>query len=463
MMKRSRWKRICAACLLCAALVIASPAQTFRTLINFLGGNGANPGPPLVQGVDGDFYGTTAEGGATYDGTIFKITKAGTLTTLYNFCIHSPCYDGQAPAGMVLGRDRSFYGTTALGGTGGSGTVFKINAGGTLTTLYNFCTRANCDDGVNPDGVLIQAADGDFYGTTYAGGTNNYGTVFKISVQGTLTTLRSFTFADGAWPHAGLVQGADGNFYGTTPQGGSTNRGTVFKITPKGALVVLHSFAGTDGANPEAVLIQAANGGFYGATSVGGARDGGTVFKITSSGKLTVLHSFDSNDGALLQTGLLQATDGNLYGTTVAGGPDNVGTVFKITPTGKVKTLHNFTSYDGAYPGGPLVQATNGILYGTTAVGGTINDGTIFSLSLGLGPFVGLQRHSGKVGQSVGILGQGFIGTTGVSFNETPASFNIVSDAFLNATVPAGATTGYVTVTTPSGKLKSNVPFRVMR
>ena len=277
------------------------------------------------------------------------------------------------------------------------------------------------------------------------------------------------------WSQSGLIQANDGKLYGATSGGGAYGHGTVFRIDLKGKLTTLHSFNWTDGAYPDAVLMQAADGNFYGTTNNGGAYGDGAVFKITPAGNLTTLYSFCSQsqctDGAYPVAGLVQATDGNFYGTTLLGGDptcgswDGCGTVFQLTAGGTLTTLHRFQGTDGAYPLQGLLQGTNGRFYGTTA-GRTyccmgIGDGTIFSLDMGLGPFVAFVRNSGRVGSNVQILGQGFTGTTGVSFNGTTASFAVKSDTYLTATVPQGATTGFVTVTTPSGTLQSNVMFQV--
>ena len=188
------------------------------------------------------------------------------LTTLHLFSWS----DGANPeAGLVQGIDGSFYGTTNLGGASDAGTVFKITPAGTLTTLHSF--SGSDAYGKNPFAGLVQGTDGNFYGTTERGGTSRYGTVFWITTAGALTTLHSFNYSDGANPHAGLVQGADGSFYGTTITGGAYYRGTVFKITPAGALTTLHSFSWSDGADPIAGIVQATDGSFYGTTASGGA------------------------------------------------------------------------------------------------------------------------------------------------------------------------------------------------
>jgi|SRR5580704_768307 uncharacterized repeat protein (TIGR03803 family) len=471
--------------ILFVATAIAAPAQTFTSLASFDGFDGSSPWAGVVQGADGNFYGTTSGGGN--GGSIFKITATGTLTYVYKFC--NRCSEGDAPyAGLVLATDGNFYGTTMLGGGYTTGTVFKITPADTLTTLHRFRLRTG---GMNPQAALVQATDGNFYGTTVGGGSYGAGTVFKITPAGKLTTLYSFcsqaNCPDGYQVYAGLVQGRDGNFYGTTWAGGNNycygGCGTIFKITPTGTLTTLYRFCTqtgcSDGAFVAAGLVQATDGNFYGTTAAyGGPSGGGTVFKITSGGKLTTLYSFCSQtncaDGDYPVAGLVQATDGNFYGTTELHGgnnscaPDGCGTIFQMTPAGTLTTLHSFDQTDGSRPFARLLQATNGNFYGTTYGGGTNSCspdgcGTVYSLATGLGPFVSFVRGSGKVGWKVEILGQGFTGTTGVSFNGTAANFVVQSDTYLKATIPQGATTGFVTVKTPGSTLQSNAVFRVTK
>ncbi len=267
----------------------------------------------LVQGTDGNFYGTTQQGGANGAyGTVFQITTGGTLTTLYSFCAQTDCTDGSYPmAGLVQGTDGNFYGTTQQGGANDAGTVFKVTSTGALTTIYSFCAQTDCTDGDAPYAGLVQGGDGNFYGTTQGGGANDSGTVFKITSTGALTTLYSFCAqalcSDGSSPLAGLAQGANGDFYGTTQGGGANGSyGTVFQITKAGALTTLYSFCAqsgcTDGESPLATLTQATDGNFYGTTSEGGGSKAcingcGTLFKITATGQLTTLHSFAVTDG----------------------------------------------------------------------------------------------------------------------------------------------------------------------
>ena len=384
--------------LFCAATAITASAQTFQTVASFsFFANGAYPEyMALVQGSDGNFYGTTTYGGDEGYGTAFEVTTGGELSELYTFCEFPSCTDGGEPyGGLVQAADSTLYGTTYQDGANGTGTVFELTTGGTETVLYSFCSQTNCADGDDPFAPLVQATDKNFYGTTLDGGTKGYGTVFAITSAGALTTLHSFRYSDGASPVAGLIQAKNGNFYGTALYGGAHGAGTVFEISAAGKLKTLHSFgAAGDGANPYAALVQAADGTFYGTTYSGGSHGQGTVFAITAAGKLTTIYSFCSekkcSDGAAPYAGVIQATDGNFYGTTSQGGTSNRGTVFAITAARKVTSLHSFclkkNCIDGADPSGGLIQSTNGIFYGTTTEGGANQDGTVFSLSVGLGP-----------------------------------------------------------------------------
>jgi uncharacterized repeat protein (TIGR03803 family) len=491
-----KWvKRAGSVLVLCAATGVALPAQTLTTLFSFDGTDGANPNAALVQATNGDLYGTALDGGANGAGTVFKITPGGTLTTLYNFCSQTNCTDGANPNGaLVQATNGDFYGTTDLGGASageGHGTVFRMTPAGQLTTLYSFCTQGTCADGSQPFAGLVQATNGDLYGTTCCYGASGLvagGTVFKITPGGSLTTLYNFcsqtNCTDGSSPQGALIQAINGDLYGTTSDGGANFQGTVFKITPGGELTTLYSFCSqancTDGAEPNAGLVQAANGDFYGTTIAGGvsAGLGGTVFKITPGGGLTTLYSFCSQtnctDGDSPMAGLVQGTNGDFYGTTYFYGGGGHGTVFEITPSGELTTLYNFCSDlgcpDGAggSPMAGLVQDTNGNFYGTTDQGGFFEGtcypngcGTLFSLSVGLGPFVETQTTSGPVGAAVKILGSDLTGATSVSFNGTAATFTVESRYLITTTVPADATTGEVQVVTPGGTLSSNVAFRV--
>jgi uncharacterized repeat protein (TIGR03803 family) len=487
------------------AAATASPAQDeqaspnvvkFKTLVNFEETNGEAPFSGLVQGTGGNLYGTAILGGTYNSGSVFKMTPSGALTVLYNFCAMSSCPDGANPSGLTLGTDGNFYSTSVGGGMNGQGTIFKMTPNGALTTLYNFCSQPNCADVILNDSGVVEGADGNFYGTTpYYGANNNSacvvfagypgcGTVFKITPAGAFTTIYSFcsltSCADGGVPYSGLTAGSDGNLYGSTSAGGAFGYGTIFKITRAGELTTLHSFGGTDGNCGYlacAPLIQAANGSFYGTTIHGGTNPGafsGTAFEITSAGEFRTLYNFCSQancaDGQYPWE-IVQGADGNFYGVTGYGGADSCtfgcGTVFKLTPDGVLTTLHSFNGTDGYFPLG-FMHSTNGIFYGTTVGGGGTDlicppwgCGTVFALSVGLGPFVQTLPTGGKAGEGIRILGTDLTGATSVCFDGRPAEFKVVSPTEIVAKVPAGATSGFVTVTTPTGTLKSNVPFYV--
>lgn len=300
-------------------------------------------------------------------GTIFQITPSGQLTTLYNFCQTgdgATCYDGAEPSSsLIQGSDGNLYGTTAVGGnnandigssSGGYGTVFKITLQGSLTTLFSFCNDLSstgyCLDGAIPFGGVLQASDGNFYGTLYNGGTgldNSGGVVYKLTSAGKFKVLHNFgsksNWSDGAYPFDSLIQATDGNLYGTTRNGGYRGilgAGTVFKITTSGTLTTLHRFREGEGEAPYSALVQGKDGNFYGTLSTGGPYSGsgiaaGTAFGINAQGTFKRLYSFCSKtnctDGYGPAAGLVQGRNGNLYGVAYSGGTDNDGTVFSIS------------------------------------------------------------------------------------------------------------------------------------
>jgi uncharacterized repeat protein (TIGR03803 family) len=505
--------------LVCLATAIASSAQTFSVVSNFYDYL-SEPAVPLfgtlAQGPDGFFYATSVFGGGHSSdgspyGAVYGVSPTGDLYRLHPFgeIPNDPLYAYYS--GLALGVDGNFYGTAPAGGANAQGAVYKITISRELTLLYSFCSVASCTDGAQPQANLILGRDGNFYGTTGYGGNkapsgcgNGCGTIFKITPTGELTTLYRFcslaNCVDGAFPLSGLVQGSDGNLYGTTSQGGSFSSvtcqsgcGTIFKITLNGALTTLHSFCSQsgcpDGNGPyTAGLIQASDGNFYGTTyGRGGYGMGGTIFRVTPTGELTTLHSFclpDTNcldgDGPTAPY-LLQATDGKIYGTTSGGGLqptglncdsglEGCGTIFEITTSGEFKSLHHFCPIytsespclDGTAPLAGLSQGTDGKLYGTTRNGGKYDIGVVFSLALGVPPFAKFLPAERLVGDTVMIIGQGFAHATVVSFNGTDASFKVESNTHITATVPAGATTGDITVTGPSGTLQSQYAFHVL-
>ena len=443
-----------------AAASLVGHAQTVKVLYNF-GSKVGDPQKPLYSGIiaqgrDGNLYSTAQQGGAGGGGAAFRITPTGMEMVLHNFDGN----DGIPWSGLTLGPDGWLYGTTE-GGTTGGGTVFKLSEkGGNPTVLHGL--NGSDEEGVS-QAPPICAADGNFYGTTF-GLFGQDGTVYKVTPSGKFTTLHTFHNTDGKNSSSPLVQGTDGNFYGTTVLGGANFLGVVFKITPAGTYTVLHSFDGTNGSEPWSGLIQASDENFYGTTYTGGATNSGVIFKMTPAGKFAVLHSMNgTTDGAYPFAALVEATDGNFYGANsdVATAGAGTGTLFRITPTGHFKALYTFSGNRHGEPFITLVQHTNGKFYGETEFGGTANAGKFYSLDVGLKPFVALVSSSGKVGKSIGILGQGFKGTTSVSFNGTAATFKVSSDTYLTAMVPPGAISGRVIVVTSGGKLTSNKVFRV--
>jgi uncharacterized repeat protein (TIGR03803 family) len=486
----------------CAAAAIASPAQiTFTKLQDFSGPNGANPAyMSLIQGIDGDMYGTTLAGGTYNRGSIFFLTTNGGLSPLYDFCpvsVSGNCTDGASPYGGLVQTDvGALYGTTSLGGDcgmecGDNGTIFKFTLGTTplLTPIYNFTYTG----GAYPYAGLVQGSSGVLYGITYEGGTPAAGaipsgTIFSITITGTtptFTTLYNFCTltetvgeavicTDGEFPISGLVETGNGTLYGTTSS-------TAFSFSPGSEkLKTLYPFCtGTSCDSfegPYGTLIQGNDGSFYGTSSGGGKNNYGMIFKITPGGSpvFTDLYDFCSDVPTCLDGGkptgtLVQGTDGSFYGTTQNGGAhsDN-GTIFKFTPTptATLVTLYSFclqsACSDGSKPYGGLVQDTNGTFYGTTYGGGAHSLGTIFSLSVGLGAFVETKTSFGKEQTKIGILGQGFSSGSAVTFGGVTATFTRTGTTFISATVPAGALTGPVTVTTTSGTLISNKAFHVL-
>ena len=436
-----------------------TPGGAMTTLVNFTGANGNAPQAGLIEGLDGNFYGTTSGGNSAY-GTVFRMTPDGVLTTLASFT----GIDGSKPrAGLVQGIDGNFYGTTSEGGSVAKGTAYKLTPTGTLTTLVHF-TGSN---GSNPEGSLIQANDGNFYGTTLKGGSNSGnsyggdGTAFRMSPDGTLTTLANFMLANGRAPTGGLIQGNDGILYGTTTYGGSEGSGggygTIFKMTPGGELTTLVNFTDYSGIWPLAGLVQASNGNFYGTTSHGNSKGPGgrgTIFKMTPGGTLSLLANFNHFNGSSPQAALIQGYDGNLYGTTFKGGSGagsnstGDGTIFQITPQAiltkdsAVITLVNFADVHGREPLGKLVQGTDGNLYGTTSKGGGSGHGTVFKMT-----------HAGLL-------------TNLVNFTKANGSFPEVglvqgSDGSFYGTTRGGGDFNYGTIfkMTPSGSLTTLVSF----
>ncbi len=375
-----------------------SPGGVLTTLYVFSGGDdGIFPGGKLALGRDGNFYGTTQNGGANDGGTVYKITPAGVETVVYSFT------DEQNSANqteLTVGSDGNFYGATPAGGANGAGEIFKMTPAGTLTVLHSFgaitthTNRVSTNaDGYGAGFALTPGSDGSFYGVAPDGGTNGAGTVFKITPAGVFTLLYSFDIGTGGdFPAGSLTLASDGDFYGTA-QGGANENGTIYKITPAGALTVLYSFSSptssgssgargvnASGADPIGALVQNSDGSFYGVSEVGGVYGYGTLFKFVASGTLTTLHSFTSMDAGDEVGSPTFASDGSLIGTSL-GGPDGLGAVYNLTASGAFNSYYPFGVSAGMYPSGGLAAGSDGNFYGTTSSGTDYNNGTLFSIT----------------------------------------------------------------------------------
>jgi uncharacterized repeat protein (TIGR03803 family) len=454
--------------------VSAATAQTYTPLYTYPNTDNNTSGitwpSVLSQAQDGELYSTIQTNGNTF-GSVYKMSTAGGYDLLYSFCAEkSPCAStgGYPTGGVTLGWDGNLWGTTEGGGKDGAGTVFKLTPAGTLTKIYDF---TNGTDDSAPNYPVFQGQDGNMYGVSEEQYSGQYGSFFKLTTKGKITA-HPFNYTDGATPNL-PTQGTDLNFYGTTQVGGdpTCRCGVIYKATAAGKITVLHKFTGYvsstiyDGSRPIGILVQGSDGAFYGTTYTGGAHNIGSVFKITASGAYTLLHSFAGvpTDGSLPIAGLTVGTDGNFYGTTGNGGALNYGAIYEITPAGKETVLYSFCTVactDGFSPTTPMVLHTDGTFYGNTA-GNSLGGSVFYSFNTGFKPFVKLVTWSAKDGATAEILGQGFTGTTGVSFNGVAAKFDNVSDTYMTAKVPAGALTGPVTVTTFSKTLTSDRSFLV--
>jgi uncharacterized repeat protein (TIGR03803 family) len=464
------------------ALVADSHGQAITILHRFGDGtvanDGTNPTFALVLGSDGNFYGGTTAGGTAGDGTIFRMTPQGAVTILHNFGDGSVANDGVSPQGLMLASDGNFYGTTHTGGTANLGTLFRMTPSGIVSILHSF-QGAAASDGANPQAGLVEASDGNFYGTTQSGGTPSsetqdfpagQGTIFKITPLGVENLLHSFSDGsvpnDGEFPYDVLIQASDGNLYGTTESGGITvgGPGIAFQITLAGTYKIIHTFqdgsVANDAANSEAGLVQGPDGNLYGTThNGGGSVSSGTVFKTTIQGSVTILYGFQDNSipftGQFPQGGLLLAKDGNFYGTTPTitplpnTNPGKCGTLFQMNPQGRVTFLHNFgdgsIANDGGFPEAQLIEGADGSIYGVTEYGGVINQtagygyGTVFKLTLGPPALSSPPTTSGTVATPFSYQ---------ITGTNSPTSYAVASNS---PSLPAGLTlntsTGLITGT----------------
>ena len=395
-----------------------SPDGTYAEIVSFDGiddtSQGRHPFDGLTQGVGGNLYGTTQLGGSSNNGTIFRVSNAGTLATLIEFTGSGGANIGSVPNSLVLGSNGELYGTTQTGGFGSNdvGTAFRLDSDDTMTTLVDFASLRGGGAGAAPLAAVVLGSDGYFYGTTYFDGATDSGTIFQMTPAGIIERLAEFTGTAGTLPGRGplapLFEGQEGDFYGVTSGGGANDGGTIFRMNPAGEVVTLFEFDNPEGS-PETPLTQGSDGHFYGTTQSDGADDAGTVFRITSEGEFTTLIEFTGIDGdsrgAQPASALIPAGNGSLYGTTAAGGLNDAGTLFQLTPEGILTTLVDFSGEEDPAPGsaplGALLLGSEGNLYGTTSAGGPQNQGTIFKITQS-GEFTSLFAFGGNEAEDHG-------------------------------------------------------------
>ncbi len=475
----------------------ASPV-VYATLWQFDGATtGEFPQGGLTLASDGSFYGTTPAGGTYNAGTLFNITPSGILTVLHHFS----SAEGAPVIAPVQGKDGNLYGVT------GSGTTYRVTLpDGTFVQLPHKAPGTTF-------GAFLLASDGYLYATSQAGGKYNMGTIFRMTTPGgAIKIVHSFMGSDGSGPEDPLTQAPDGNFYGTASTGGANNTGATFKLTLPNTLTVLHSFDGfvgggncnNEGGNPIAGLLTASDGYLYGVTSAGGANCIGTIFRVSADGTFDNIFDFDESGstpirGELSYTTLVQHTYGCFYGLTSRGGiPDGqtsrAGNAFGMCPKNPIQTVkwagpifvkagdpvqilgNNFTQSILVTIGGVAAdyqvvsndhltaQVPTTAVDGVVAVSLTRDRLNESQLAMRILPAItNLDPLSGSVGMQVNISGGGFAGATKVTFAGVKVTnFTVVTPALIQATVPAGAKTGKVTVTTPNGSAKSVQTFRVM-
>lgn len=462
-----------------------------------LGGNsdGAGPCHPIVQGYDGNYYGVTNGGGIVGfqtggNGVIYKLTPGGVMTTLHYFSNNAnqtqSNADGAFPMGIIQGQDGNLYGSCWSGGLNGQGTVWKMTTAGVFTTLYSFThttyngSYATNTDGSGP-GAISQAVDGNFYGGTGYAGANGTGTIFKVTPAGVLTVLHNFalyntvtgTNTDGSGS-SNPVQGLDGWLYGYTDLG-PHGTGTIYKINSSGTFSTVHAFqaftttAGNspnpDGAHPSSLFLGL-SGTVYGTTSDGGnngyGSGNGTFFSILSTGTFTTLTNFGQYTGAVGSnpTYAFYGTDGNFYGTAPYGGPGSGGEVFKLTTAGTYSTVYSFYNSQPNNGVGPftIVGGSDGYLYGNNFWDGANNTGTIFRLATNLPRFPSITTFSptsvtaGHATFTLTVSGQNFLPSSRVYFNSTALTTMYYTPTKITATVPASlvATAGNINLTVKS-------------
>ncbi|HOY59857.1 MAG TPA: hypothetical protein PK640_17205 [Verrucomicrobiota bacterium] len=339
----------------------------------------------LVQSRDGNLYASSEVGRSNHVGTVFRLAPGGAITTLLSFGSGNGDYPQE---GLIEAADGKFYGTTYQDGGTASGAVFRITPQGGFTVLHRLdCAKG---EGLGPICRLTQVPNGEIYGTTFYGGAsgcfgNSAGTVFKLTPNGAFTTVVSFDGTNGSNPQCGLVFSPDGHFYGSTTGGGGPagdGYGTIFRLTTNGVLTTLHTFDyRKDGSRPSGSLLLATDGNLYGTTEYGIKQDFGTIFRMAPDGDLTTLVNFNGNNGRYPHGDLIQTSNGFMYGRTITGGPNDAGTLFRLNANGDFTTILDFNGANGGGPWAALVQGRDGQLYGSTAMGGAGQGGVALGLS----------------------------------------------------------------------------------
>ncbi len=374
--------------LLCMAAASASNVVIISNLVSFNGTNGQQPAGPLLQAKDGNFYGTTLYGGtnAVSSGTIFRLTPSGAFSNIISF---NSANGANPNAGLIQGADGNFYGTTAYGGAytnvdpshNGFGTIFKLTTNGVLSTLASFDGKK----GKTPN-TLLETTPGIFFGSANSGGAYSnfagygYGTLFRADTNSLLTNVLSFNDTNGASPSSGLTMMTGTSLYGTTTSGGLYEYGTAFQMATNGSILSQFTFNFTNGAVP-GTLISGRDGNLYGTTIYGGSNQYGTIFKLTTNMQFTTVVGFNGTNGDA-PAALIQGSDGNFYGITSQGGAHGFGNVFELSTNGVVIPLYDFTGGSDGYSAVSLIQGKDGSFYGTTSYGGNAGRGNLFKLSI---------------------------------------------------------------------------------
>jgi uncharacterized repeat protein (TIGR03803 family) len=451
--------------LICSVLPSYGQIPSPVLLYPFQGGTTdvAFPWGLVAQGRDGNLYGTGQSRGANSTGGVFKLTPAGVETLVASF----PATWVNCGFGLTLANDGNFYGTCQLGGANNAGLIYRVTPAGVLTDIYDFLDRTT--DACCPFGGLVLGANGALYGTTGTfGSASSPQVAFGISTEGVYKTL--YTFSDGNGYPSVLTAGSDGNFYGTEADAdGYGNAGGVFGMSSSGEFKLLYGFNNSDNVyGPSTGVVRDSNGKLYGTTAFPSGTGNGALYDVTAGGKFTDIYNFPASlDFDEAANNMIQASNGELYGASYNGGTSAEGGLYELT-TGNVFSSYSFAtdSNMGGDPGAPLMQNTNGIIYGINNSGDTADSGygTVFELNIGAAPFISLVTpvYAGAEGTQVQILGQGFSKSSVVKFGGTEATKGtLTGSTFIEATIPAGALTGDVTVTTGSTVLSTVFSYSI--